>query len=315
MAQNDGMSVLPLYGDGRDAGTWGLYRPQMIVGSLLVLLQSVLIVALLIQRTRRTRTDRALRDRFDVGETRRHCKRLGLVSIHVGGRRVRTITPEPGRTAPFTLIMRRYTVLVADDHAIVKEGLVNLLKDHDFDVVGAVGDGHQLLDAARRLRPDLIVTDLSMPGLSGLDVLTRLKAEHVDSKIIVLTMHNDADLATRAMRAGASGFLLKHSAGEELLKAVQQAVEDRVYLTPALTKEVIERMAIPQDQAEPQLTTRQRDVLRLILEGRRMKEIAATLHLSARTVETHKYQMMKTLGVYSTAELVKYAIEHRLIAD
>lgn len=211
--------------------------------------------------------------------------------------------------------MRRYTVLVADDHAIVKEGLVNLLKDHDFDVVGAVGDGHQLLDAARRLRPDLIVTDLSMPGLSGLDVLTRLKAEHVDSKIIVLTMHNDADLATRAMRAGASGFLLKHSAGEELLKAVQQAVEDRVYLTPALTKEVIERMAIPQDQAEPQLTTRQRDVLRLILEGRRMKEIAATLHLSARTVETHKYQMMKTLGVYSTAELVKYAIEHRLIAD
>ncbi|HZM94149.1 MAG TPA: response regulator transcription factor [Vicinamibacterales bacterium] len=211
--------------------------------------------------------------------------------------------------------MRRYTVLVADDHAIVKEGLVSLLKDHDFDVVGAVGDGHQLLDAARRLRPDLIVTDLSMPGLSGLDVLTRLKAEHVDSKIIVLTMHNDADLATRAMRAGASGFLLKHSAGEELLKAVQQAVEDRVYLTPALTKEVIERMAIPQDQAEPQLTTRQREVLRLILEGRRMKEIAATLHLSARTVETHKYQMMKTLGVYSTAELVKYAIEHRLIAD
>jgi len=211
--------------------------------------------------------------------------------------------------------MRRYTVLVADDHAIVKEGLVSLLKDHDFDVVGAVGDGHQLLDAARRLRPDLIVTDLSMPGLSGLDVLTRLKAEHVDSKIIVLTMHNDADLATRAMRAGASGFLLKHSAGEELLKAVQQAVEDRVYLTPALTKEVIERMAIPQDQAEPQLTTRQRDVLRLILQGRRMKEIAATLHLSARTVETHKYQMMKTLGVYSTAELVKYAIEHRLIAD
>jgi two-component system, NarL family, response regulator NreC len=211
--------------------------------------------------------------------------------------------------------MRRYTVLVADDHAIVKEGLVSLLKDHDFDVVGAVGDGQQLLDAARRLRPDLIVTDLSMPGLSGLDVLTRLKAEHVDSKIIVLTMHNDADLATRAMRAGASGFLLKHSAGEELLKAVQQAVEDRVYLTPALTKEVIERMAIPQDQAEPQLTTRQREVLRLILEGRRMKEIAATLHLSARTVETHKYQMMKTLGVYSTAELVKYAIEHRLIAD
>ena len=140
--------------------------------------------------------------------------------------------------------MRRYTVLVADDHAIVKEGLVNLLKEHDFDVVGAVGDGHELMDAAMRLRPDLIVTDLSMPGLSGIDVLTRLKAEHVDSKVIVLTMHQDADLATRAMRAGACGFLLKHSAGEELLNAIQQTVEGRVYLTPTLTKEVLERMAI-----------------------------------------------------------------------
>ena len=211
--------------------------------------------------------------------------------------------------------MRRYTVLVADDHAIVKEGVVTLLKEHEFDVVGAVGDGNELMEAAKRLRPDVIITDLSMPGLSGLDVLTRLKAEHVDSRVIVLTMHHDAELATRAMRAGASAFLLKHSAGDELLTAVHQAVEGRMYLTPALTKEVIERMATSPTDSEPQLTARQRDVLRLILEGRRMKEIAATLHLSVRTVETHKYQMMETLGVRSTAELVKYAIEHRLIAD
>jgi DNA-binding NarL/FixJ family response regulator len=211
--------------------------------------------------------------------------------------------------------MRRHTVLVADDHAIVKEGLVSLLKEHDFDVVGAVGDGHELMEAAKRLRPDLIVTDLSMPGLSGLDVLTRLKAERIESKVLVLTMHHDAELATRAMRAGAAAFLLKHSAGEELLTAVRQALEGRVYLTPALTKEVIERMTTSPDRAEPQLTSRQRDVLRLILDGRRMKEIAATLQLSSRTVETHKYQMMQTLGVQSTAELVKYAIEHRLIAD
>src|SRR4030095_9971029 len=177
--------------------------------------------------------------------------------------------------------MRRYTVLVADDHAIVREGVVNLLKEHDFDVVGAVGNGQELMDAAVRLRPDLIVTDLSMPGLSGIDVLTRLKAEHVNSKVIVLTMHQDADLATRAMRAGASGFLLKHAAGEELLNAIQQAVEGRVYLTPTLTREVLERMAISGSQPEPQLTARQRDVLRLIVEGRRMKEIAAVLALSA----------------------------------
>ena len=211
--------------------------------------------------------------------------------------------------------MRPYTVLIADDHAIVKEGLVSLLQAQGFDVVGAVANGDELMDAARRLRPDVIVSDISMPGLSGLDVLTRLKAEHTDSKIILLTMHHDAQLATRAMRAGASGFLLKHAAGEELMTAIHQAVEGRVYLTPTLTKEVIERMASSSSEVSPQLTVRQREVLRLILEGLRMKEIAATLNLSARTVETHKYQMMQTLGVDSTAELVKYAIEHRLIPE
>ena len=211
--------------------------------------------------------------------------------------------------------MRQPTVLIADDHAIVKEGLVSLLKEHDYNVVSAVADGHELIDAARRLQPDVIVTDLSMPGLSGLDVLNRLKAEHIISKVIVLTMHRDGDLAARALRAGASAFLLKHSAGDELLTAIHQALEGRVYLTPALTKEVLERMVGSQDRAEPQLTARQRDVLRLVLEGRRMKEIAASLELSARTVETHKYQMMQILGVNSTAELVKYAIEHRLIQD
>jgi len=211
--------------------------------------------------------------------------------------------------------MRKNTVLVADDHAIVKEGIVNLLKEHDFDVVGAVGDGRELIDTAKRLRPDVIITDLAMPGLSGLDVLARLKAEHIDSKVIVLTMHNDAELAARAMRAGASGFLLKESAGEELLNAIHQALQGRVYLTAMMTRAVMERMAASPGQSEPQLTARQRDVLRLILEGRRMKEIAATLQLSTRTVETHKYQMMEVLGVHSTAELVRYAVAHRLIVE
>src|SRR5687767_1482442 len=213
------------------------------------------------------------------------------------------------------LSMRKHTVLVADDHVIVREGLVGLLKENDFDVVAAVGDGNALLAAARRFRTDLIVTDLSMPGPSGLDVVERLKAERIDSKVIVLTMHHDAELATRAMRAGASAYLLKHSAGEELLTAIRQAIEGRTYLTPTLTREVIERMSSAPDRAGPHLTLRQREVLRLILEGRRMKEIAAALQLSARTVETHKYQMMQTLGVESTAELIRYAIEHRLIAD
>jgi DNA-binding NarL/FixJ family response regulator len=205
-------------------------------------------------------------------------------------------------------------VLIADDHAIVMEGLVTLLKE-EFDVVGAVGDGHVLLDEAKRLRPDVIVTDISMPGLSGLEVLPRLKAAGLDSKIIVLTMHNDAEVATRAMRAGASGFLLKQSAGEELMTAIRQALLGHVYLTPILTKDVMGRMAAPTGPPETQLTLRQLDVLRLIVEGRRMKEIAASLHLSTRTVESHKYEMMQALGVHSTAELVRYAMTHRLFEE
>jgi DNA-binding NarL/FixJ family response regulator len=208
--------------------------------------------------------------------------------------------------------MRRNTVLLADDHVIVMEGLVSLLQAHDFEVVGAVNDGHRLVEAAKRLRPDVIVTDLTMPGLSGLDVLPRLRAERVDSKIILLTMHNDAGLATIAMREGASGFLLKESAGEELLTAIRQALQGRVYLTPALTRDVMHRMAGSPGALEPQLTPRQRDVLRLIVKGQRMKEIAANLGVSTRTVETHKYEMMQALGLHSTAELVRYALDRRL---
>ena len=211
--------------------------------------------------------------------------------------------------------MRRTTILLADDHAIVKEGLVSLLKEHGFDVVGAVGDGLALVDAAKRLRPDVIITDVSMPKLSGLEALTRLTAADMPSKIIVLTMHNDAELATRALRAGASGFLLKEAAGEELVNAIRQVTQGRVYLSPAVTRDVINRIASPAARAEPQITPRQRDVLRLMMLGQRMKEIAATLDLSPRTVESHKYEMMQVLGVRSTAELVRYAIDHRLVSD
>jgi len=211
--------------------------------------------------------------------------------------------------------MSRTTILLADDHAIVTEGLAALLARHGFDVVGAVGDGNLLIDAAMRLRPDVIVTDLSMPGLTGLDVLARLQAERVESKVIVLTMHHDADLAALAIRGGASAFLLKESAGDELVAAIRQALLGRVYLAPAMTREVMERAAGAAGAPEPRLTVRQRDVLRLIVKGQRMKEIAANLGLSARTVETHKYEMMETLGLHSTAELVRYALDRRLVLE
>jgi DNA-binding NarL/FixJ family response regulator len=210
--------------------------------------------------------------------------------------------------------MRRVKVLLADDHTIVVEGLQSLLKDQ-FELVGTVADGRQLVDAARKLRPDVIVTDLSMPVLSGLDALRQLKAGGVDAKVIFLTTHADARVATEALRAGASGFLLKQSAGDELITAIEDVLQGRTYLTPLLTKDVLANLTTPGAAERAVLTPRQREVLRLLADGKRMKEIAAILGLSTRTVETHKYEMMQTLGVGSTAELVKYAIKHDLIPE
>jgi DNA-binding NarL/FixJ family response regulator len=186
--------------------------------------------------------------------------------------------------------MRRSKVLLADDHTIVSDGLISLLKD-SYELVGAVKDGQQLVEAAKRLRPDVIVADISMPVLSGLDALRRLKADHVDVKVIFLTMHADTELATEAVRAGALGFLLKQSAGDELLSAIEEVLHGRMYLTPAVTKDVIAGMSRGRSQPGKELTPRQRDVLRLIVAGRRMKEIASELNLSTRTVETHKYEI------------------------
>ena len=206
---------------------------------------------------------------------------------------------------------RRTRVLLADDHAIVAEGLATLLKGH-FDLVGIVGNGNELIDLARKLRPDVIVADIAMPVLSGLEALRRLKATPSEAKVIFLTMHADAQLATEAFRAGASGYVLKQSAGEELIAAIQEVLQGRTYLTPLITKDFIANFTETTPPAV-KLTPRQREVLRLIAEGRRMKEIAAILELSTRTVETHKYEMMRGLGVESTAELVRYAIQIGLV--
>jgi DNA-binding NarL/FixJ family response regulator len=206
---------------------------------------------------------------------------------------------------------QRTKVLLADDHIVVAEGLATLLKNR-FDLIGTVGNGSELIDAARKLRPDVIVADISMPVLSGLEALRRLKAARSGAKVIFLTMHADAQLATEAFRAGASGYVLKQSAGEELIAAIQEVLQGRTYLTPLLTKDVIKNFT-ESTPLNVKLTPRQREVLRLIAEGKRMKEIGAILDLSTRTVETHKYEMMRGLGVESTAELVRYAIQIGLV--
>ncbi len=202
-------------------------------------------------------------------------------------------------------------MLLADDHAIVVEGLVSLLQ-REFSLMGSVPDGHHLIDAARQLRPDVIVTDMAMPGLSGLEALRRLRLDGNSAKVIFLTMHADAQLAAEALRAGASGFVVKHAAGKELIDAIHAAWRGGTYVTPSLSPEVLKSLADDRPPGAEVLTSRQREVASLIAAGRTMKEVAATLGLSPRTVESHKYQIMDTLGLKTNAELIRYALEHGL---
>ena len=209
--------------------------------------------------------------------------------------------------------MRRATVLLADDHAIVLEGLASLLRS-EFSLVGTVADGARLIEAACQLRPDIIVTDVAMPGMGGLEALRRLKADASASKVIFLTMHSDAQLAAEALRAGASGFVVKHAAGKELIAAIHTVLRGGKYLPPHLASDVLTTLADRGTSGGRTLTPRQREVASLIAEGRTMKEVAAALSLSPRTVETHKYQIMTALGLQTTAELIRYALEHGLTA-
>ena len=205
--------------------------------------------------------------------------------------------------------MDRPTLLLADDHAIVVDGLRSLLKE-EFDLVGCVPDGVSLVESAKRLAPDVIVSDLAMPRMDALQALRELAALEIPSRVIVLTMHADAHLATEAFRLGAWGYVVKNAAGEELISAIHEVMAGRAYLTPLITKDVMTTIqpSVVERPARP--TLRQRQVLRLIAEGKRMKEIAAILHVSPRTVESHKYEMMQALGVRSTAELIQYALRN-----
>lgn len=208
----------------------------------------------------------------------------------------------------------RPKVLLADDHAIVAEGLARLISDV-ADLVGQVNDGLRLIEEARRLRPDIVVADITMPGMSGIDAMRQLKAEKSEARFIFLTIHTEARLAAEAMRAGASGYLLKQAAGNELFHAIQAAMGGRTYLTPLITGEVLQKLTSAADPVERELTPRQREVLRLLAQGKRMKEIAAELDLSVRTVENHKAQLLHVLSLGSTADLVRFAIKQHIVPE
>ena len=210
--------------------------------------------------------------------------------------------------------MTRPRVLLADDHRVVSEGLRRLLAD-DFDLVGMVEDGRALVAAAKELQPDVVVADVTMPGLNGIDAMVQLKKNNAAIKVVFLTMHQDPAYARRALEAGALGFVVKHSAPAELVMAIHAALKGQTFVTPALAADLFRQAPNgAQEMAEAgKLTPRQREILQLLAEGRSAKEIAATLSISPRTVEFHKYQMMETHGLHSNAELVHFAIKRGLV--
>ena len=208
--------------------------------------------------------------------------------------------------------MKRPRVLLADDHRMVAEGLKSLLSD-EFELVGVVEDGRALIEAARKLRPDVIVADITMPHLNGIDALVRLKREEIQVPVIFLTMHVEVAYARRALEAGAAGYVLKHSAPAELITAIRAALDGKTYVSPAVAGEVLRVINQKPNETIDQvasLTPRQREILQLLAEGRSAKEIGETLAISARTVEFHKYQVMEKLNLHTNAELVHFSLKH-----
>ena len=209
--------------------------------------------------------------------------------------------------------MRR-RVLLADDHTLLLDAFERLLES-DYEVVGKVSDGRAVLSAAAELRPDVIVLDISMPLLNGVEATRRLNRIMPSVKVVVLTMLEDPDLATEAFRAGASGYLLKTSAADELPKAIDEAISGRSYITPLITRGMVESFIHPppKDRTSGRLTPRQREVLQLLAEGRSMKQAAEILKVTPRTVAFHKYRMMEELRLKSNAELIRFAIREKIV--
>jgi DNA-binding NarL/FixJ family response regulator len=211
--------------------------------------------------------------------------------------------------------MRRPRLLLADDHTLVLEGFRKLLES-EFDLVGAVEDGRALVAAAQKLRPDVILLDISMPLLNGIEAARQLKKLVPDTKLVFLTMHADPAYVTEAFRVGASGYLLKRSASSELVNAVHEVLKGRCYVTPLATKDMLDTFlgrAPDLGRLSSELTPRQREVLQLVAEGHSAKEIATILNLSVKTVEFHKARLMRQLGLRGTAELTKYAVQHGIV--
>jgi DNA-binding NarL/FixJ family response regulator len=212
--------------------------------------------------------------------------------------------------------MGKTSVLLADDHRIVLEGLKGLLGD-EFEVVGTAENGRVLVEQAAKLRPDVIVADISMPQLNGIEAARQIKKTNKRVKIVFLTMHPDATYAADAFEAGASGFVLKHAAPSELVTAIHEAMKGRTYITPLVAGDLLRAYregGSPEKELLRKTSPREREILQLLAEGRSGKEIASILNISPRTVEFHKYRMMEKLNIKTSAELVQYAVRHGIIS-
>ncbi len=208
------------------------------------------------------------------------------------------------------------TILIADDHHLVVDGLRRLL-EQEYNVVGDVADGRLVMTEVRRLQPDLVILDVSIPSLNGVDCARQLREGGCAAKILMLTMHADATLAREALEAGASGYILKSSPAAELRTAIREVLLGRTFLSPVLTRDLLDvvgRANSKREDAWAKLTPRQREVLQLLAEGKSHKEVAAILNVSVKTAEYHKYAIVETLGVKSNAELVQYALRHGIIS-
>lgn len=210
--------------------------------------------------------------------------------------------------------MNNARLLLADDHTLMLQGIRRIL-EQDFELAGAVSDGRALVAAAQELRPDVILLDISMPLLNGIDAARQIRTLVPETKLIFLTMHKDRDYVLEAFRAGGSGYILKWSAEEELTVAIRRVLAGKKYLTPLLPQAWLDqqpRQASAEQPAYCNLSGREREVLQLIAEGMSAKQIAATLNVSNKTVEFHKYRIMRRLGIHTIAQLTKYAVERGL---
>jgi len=210
----------------------------------------------------------------------------------------------------------RPRLLLADDHTLLLDGL-RMMLEPEFELAGVVEDGQSLLTAAAKLKPDLILLDIAMPALNGIDAARQLRRIVPSAKLIFLTMHADADYITEAFRTGASGYLLKRSAASELMNAIREVLNGRSYISPILGSDRVELMnaaSRPGQTFAERLTPRQREVLQLVAEGRSRKEIAALLRISVKTVEFHKTRIMTELDIHTSAGLTRYAIDHGIAA-